>query len=144
MENEAFLDAQGVTDPEARAGCLAAMAKYADNHWWESQAAARTSAYYQLHEDTVLLGGARIKEGLIALLGRPVYGPMVEFHPANWPFLLAEAERAWQQGTPHYTPDEIGLIHERLLTRIQGWGGSPRIVGIEVSAESRKEEEHTP
>lgn len=143
MEHEAFLDSHGITAPDARARCLAAMAKYPGNHWWEPQAPARVYAYHQLHEDTVL-DGARIREGLIALLGRPVYGPMVEFHPANWPFLLDEAERAWQQGTPHYTPEEIGLIYERLLTRIQGWDGSPCIISIGVPAESRKEEEHTP
>ena len=131
MDNVHYLLSNGVTDPEIQHKCLEVMGKYHENHWWEPGVDERTFAYYQILEDTYITGNAKgLETGLPLLLGRPIYGPMVELHPANLTFLRDEAERAWKQGTPSYTKEEIGQIHMRLIARMQGWGEN--VMAVEV------------
>ena len=130
MNNLTFLASVGVTDGEVLRTCLAAMEKYSF-HWWEPGVDDRTYAYYQINEDIYLSGDSkRLGNALPLLLGRPVYGPMVELHPANIQFTRAEAERAWTQGTPTHTDEEIELIYARLFTRMQGWGTN--VIAVDV------------
>lgn len=92
MDNQQFLDKLGVP-PENIQKCLDAMAKYADNKWWEPDVDPRKYAYYQMLEPILLSDFSHFHESIELLLGRPVFTH--EFgisHDA----LVQEAERAWK------------------------------------------------
>jgi hypothetical protein len=94
VTNEEYVAFIGATG-EARHACLKAMAKYAENHWWEPAIDDRTFAYYQMKEPIEIDGsgnGSRLKRGLMALLNRDVYPHEVVF---NTTALMQEIERAW-------------------------------------------------
>lgn len=132
MNNQEFIKTLGVADKETLHKVLNTMEKYGDNHWWEPGSDQRTFAYYQTNEDIYLSGDRkRLGEALPILLGRPVYGPMTEFHPANIAFLRDEAKRAWKNGTPSYTEDEIDQIYIRLFVRMQRYGENVIVVQTE-------------
>ncbi len=93
MENLAYLQSIGVTDPEVQQKCLTAMEKYTD-HWWEPDVDPRKFAYYQLNEDLMLCAKfSQLHEAVELLLGRPVFTH--EFGSIGNEALRQEAERAW-------------------------------------------------
>ncbi len=76
MENLAYLQSVGITDPEIQQKCLVAMEKYQSNHWWEPDIDPRKFAYYQLNEDLALCSKfSQLHEAVELLLGRPVFTP---------------------------------------------------------------------
>lgn len=90
-QNERYLDSNGITG-EARETCLAAMAKYGDNRWWEPDVDPRKLAYYQLNEPILMGDFSHFHEAIELLLGRPVFTH--EF-AISADALKQEAERAW-------------------------------------------------
>lgn len=75
---------------------MQAMARYGENQWWKSDD-ARTLAYYQLNEDTLLIPFSRFHGALENLLGREVQ--TFEF-AVNIEGLRAEAKAAYD-GIPY-------------------------------------------
>lgn len=92
MNNQDYVRSLGV-DVAAQRRCLDVMAKYGDNHWWESGVDERTFAYYQMLEPVMLVRGFdRFHAAVEKLLGRPVWTH--EFGVSH-DELCQEAERAY-------------------------------------------------
>lgn len=109
----------------AQPACLKAMAKYADNHWWETTD-LRTLGYWQLKEDFLLCDFSRFHEGVETLLNRPVFTH--EFG-INRTGLLQEAERAWTYGVG--VTSEVERL-ERVAASIDGLRAWAKAKGKQV------------
>lgn len=105
MDNLEYVQ-QHVSDPQVQQEMLAAMEKYGDNHWWESDD-PRVRAYYQTLEmdesGRGFISFRQLKSDLEVLLNRSVYNH--EFASANAVAMRQEVERAWIYG--------VGVTSER-------------------------------
>jgi len=96
MGNVDYSETVGVTESETRLECLAAMARYGDNKWWEPDEDPRKCAYYQMcewAEGGVLLSDFNhFRSSLLLLVGRPILSHELYISADA---LRQEAERAW-------------------------------------------------
>lgn len=61
-------------------GLKAAMQKYGDNYWWESEDPIQL-AMYQIFEDILMVDFGKFHEGLEKLVGRPVFTHEMGLNP---------------------------------------------------------------
>jgi len=78
---------------QARAHLLEVLAKYGDNHWWESNN-KYAIGYYQLNEPYLVVPFDKFHEGLEAIVGRPVYTHELAL---NVDELKETAQRRWNE-----------------------------------------------
>jgi hypothetical protein len=120
MENQEYVKTLGI-DEKAQQICLKHMAKYNENHWWESDD-PRTFAYWQLKEWSGEHGcwltshsWPEFGIALQILLNRRVLVQEVDSALAR-KSLLEEAERAWKWGVGCTTEKEGD---DRLVENLQ-------------------------